>query len=81
MRGPRGYAITIRGMPHSEHCLETIPRSWSIWGSVSAPTLMCMDTASAPSLRASSTVATSTFELELTPISVDAERWRMRPTS
>ncbi len=28
--GPRGYAITISGIPHSEHCLETMPRSSSI---------------------------------------------------
>ncbi len=42
---------------------------------------MCIDTASAPSFRASSTVATRTFEFELTPMSVDAERCRISPTS
>lgn len=58
-----------------------MPTSLSISGSVSAPTFRWTDTASAPSFSASSTVATRTFEFEFTPMSVDADRWRIRPTS
>ena len=73
--------MTRRGIPHSLQSLATCPRSASISGSVSAPTLMCTETASAPILRASSTEATSTLLFLVTPMSVEAERWRIRPMS
>ena len=73
--------MTSRGIPHSEQSLEMRPTSASISGSVSAPTLMWTETASAPVLIASSTVATRTLLLLVTPRSVDADRCSMRPMS
>ena len=81
MSCPLGYAITMRGIPHSLQIRETSPADLSISGSYSSPKLMWMETASAPYFIASSTVVMSTLWFALVPTSVDADRCMISPTS
>ena len=84
---PLGYIIAKSGMPHSSHIIAVSPRSSSISASLAAPTFTCIDTASAPNLIASSTVATITLfngsganevladRCIISPISLPYPRW------
>ena len=95
--GPRGLRGRPRARPRSSARAGTssrgaacptagtgprpCPRSSSMRASESAPMLTCIETASAPMLRALVTVLTSTFSFGSGPIAVEAERCRIRPTS
>ncbi|OPY50597.1 MAG: hypothetical protein A4E51_01703 [Methanosaeta sp. PtaU1.Bin055] len=78
---PLGYIMARRGIPQPSQVRATLPRSWSIVASSSAPTLTWMLTASAPTRMASSTSVTRTLWLGSGPRLELADRWTISPTS